>query len=254
MELGESFELLYSQDTGLGIDALLDPSYRRTRIVFTLDVMPPPGEPLDARREAVHDIAAAAVAEHLPGVKHLLGGNIAEIRRSDAYLLRSQVASTVAFFAFLAVMLIALFRDPRWAGIAMLPVLASILFYYGISGLVGAPVSLLSLFFVAGLMGVSVDDVLYLTLSVRRQRSAPAEHTHDVRTAVQRAGGAIVQTTLIIVGGMVTFVLASHLLLAWSALVFAACLILCTCVTLFVVPLLLARVSTRDTTEHAVAD
>jgi predicted RND superfamily exporter protein len=239
--IGETLELLFSQDTGLGIGALIDPSYRRAKVLFLFDNRTEQGERTDTRREALFTAIENAMTTHMPDAEYVVSGGIAFARRSEVYLRESQVISILVFFGFLVALLLYLFRDLRWALAAILPTVSGIVVYYGISGWAAMPISFVAVFFVAGLMGVSNDDVLYLTLSIRRSR---AYSVPRILETLARSGGAIVQTTVIIMIGVGTFAFSSYRPLGHGGFAFAASLATCSLVTLFVVPALLRWIVT----------
>jgi hypothetical protein len=244
IELGESLELLFSQDTGLGVSAFVDSAYRRLKILLLFDNRTPGAESGVARREEFFAGVDAAIESNLGSMDYVVTGPLALRRRSEEYLAESQVRSGIVFFAFLISLLTLLFRDLRWVLVAILPTVTGIVAYYGILGLGNMDSSFLTVFFVAGLMGVSNDDVLYLTLSLKRSL---ARDRREVADALARSGGAIVQTTLVIMVGIGTFAFSSFRLLGQGGLVFSAALLMCTAVTLFVVPALVTQIVERPT-------
>lgn len=249
-ELGESLELLFSQDQGLGIDALIDPAYRRAKILFLFDNRDEAGRPTSDRRAALISDVNRIIEETMPETDAVLGGSLARNLRSEAYLRDSQLRSGVSFFVFLVALLVVLFRDVRWVAVAVLPTAVGIVAYYGLLGWTGAQSSFVTVFFVAGLMGVSNDDILYLALSIR---NSGARSREAVAETAARSGGAIVQTTLIIAVGIGTFGLSSYRILSYSGLVFSAALVACTAVTLLVVPRLIGLLVDKRSTSQAGA-
>lgn len=238
MELGESIELLFSRDTGLGVDALIDPEYRRSKILFLYNDRGADIERALRDREALFESLESIMPQLLPEVRYNVIGPLAANRRSETYLRSSQLLSATVFFAFLVGLLLYLYRDLRWIAVAVLPTASGVLFYYALAGWFGVPIVPLTVFFIASLMGVSNDDVLYLTLSVHRRRPSNVTALQEI---VERSGPAIIHTTGIIAVGISTFGFSSYRHLGPSGLILAASLILCSCVTLFVVPALLRR-------------
>lgn len=236
MELGESIELLFSQEVGLGVDALIDPQYRRAKILFLYDARGSGLEGARADRDLLFESVDTVMARELPDVTYSLIGPLVTSRRSVTYLQSSQVLSAVTFLAFLLGLLLYLYRDVRWVAVAVLPTASGILFYYAIAGWAGVPTVPVTVYFIANLMGVSNDDVLYLSLSVYRRRPSTLGELHSI---VERSGPAIIHTTAIIAVGISVFGFSSYRQLGPSGLILSASLILCSAVTLFVVPALL---------------
>ena len=130
------------------------------------------------------------------------------------------------------------FRAVSWALITLLPTIVGVIVYFGTVSLLGYLHDPIHVFMVAGLMGVSNDDVLYFIIVFRDEiRSNP--FAIALANTMRRTGVAIVQTTLIIVGGVTAFYFSDFVLLARAGLVATVALISASAVTLFVVPSIL---------------
>ena len=154
------------------------------------------------------------------------------------YLARSQGISIAVFLPLLAVFLMIAFRSFGWAILTLTPTIVGIFVYFGTVSLLGFLHDPIHVFMVAGLMGVSNDDVLYFVIVFRDQI-----RTHDFSTALtntmRRTGVAIVQTTMIIVGGLTAFFMSDFVLIVRAGGVAILSLMAASAVTLFVVPSIL---------------
>ena len=92
--------------------------------------------------------------------------------------------------------------------------------------------------FVRCRVGVSVDDVLYFTVFFRNELARHRPRRAMV-VAMEKAGGGIVQTTLIIDAGLAVLAFSSISAVTYSGLLAACALSFSTLTTLFVVPRLL---------------
>jgi predicted RND superfamily exporter protein len=167
----------------------------------------------------------------------ILGGSPVERLNSQRYLSFRQLLSLLYFFPALAAILLFLHRNLRWMLICLVPTLTGVIVYLGLMGWIGVPLNIVSSIALAMVLGVSVDDVVYLTVFYRqRAREDPAG---ALVSTVHHAGIAIFQTTLIINLGLMVLTLSSYRSIAEIAVLGMATLSFCTAVTYLFVPRLI---------------
>ena len=249
-EIGEALELLSGRMTGLGIDSLVDRSWRHARIVAWVDLAgapdagPPGPRPAAPGEAVIGSLERAGSAAFGAAEIDLMGMPVTELRRAR-YLIRSQLISLLLFGCFLVALVLVIFRSLRIAMLAVLPTVAGVVSYFGLMGWLGMLHDVSHVLLVCMLLGVSNDDVLYYLLVYRRMRCRVG-HRDAVRMTHRRTGVPIIQTTLIIVAGVSVFYASAITYLGMAALLVTAGLITSTATTLWVIPALIELGETRD--------
>jgi predicted RND superfamily exporter protein len=237
-DIGEAMELLSGEGVGQIFEALVDPNWQSTRMLLQVD-FPRIGSARSGRTAEQLIEQMQVTATQVPAVSEavVIGEPMANIHHIE-YLARSQMISIVVFLPILVVFLMIAFRSFAWALVTLLPTIVAITVYFGTVTLLGFLHDPIHVFMVAGLMGVSNDDVLYFIIVFRDEaRSHP--FTEALLNTMRRTGVAIVQTTLIIVGGVATFYFSDFVLMARAGLVATVALIAASAVTLFAIPAIL---------------
>ena len=237
-ELGEAMELLSGEGIGQIFDGLVDVNWQHTRMLLQVS-FPRIGTARSARQaqallDRIRDIVSSSPSYTR---SFIIGEPVANLRHIG-YLARSQGISIIVFLPLLAIFLMIAFRSFGWAILTLTPTIVGIFVYFGTVSLLGFLHDPIHVFMVAGLMGVSNDDVLYLVIVFRDQI-----RTHDFSTALantmRRTGVAIVQTTLIIIGGLAVFFMSDFVLMVRAGGVAIVSLLAASAVTLFVIPSIL---------------
>ena len=236
--IGEALELISYEDTGLGIGSLVDADFSKVKLIVQFSAFEKnvreAGELLQDLRSTID----SAVSSELPGVRYAVFGLPVLYERTIDYLLESQFITFAFFFCFLFIFLLILFRSFRWALVTLLPTLSALVFYFGICGWFRIPVTTEVVFIIAGVMGVSNDDVLYFVLIFRKHL-----REHDVDTALklsfQKTGVAIIQTTAIIFGGLSVLLFSKIRTIVTAGFMGAVSLVVATAVTCLVIPVIL---------------
>jgi predicted RND superfamily exporter protein len=236
--IGESLELLSSSSEALSVDSLIDANWRRARMLIRF------GDPSLSTREAIAEFTALEseinriVSNELPEAEQDLFGVSLRVRRNVSYHRDGMLTSILFFFAIVGTIVGLAFRSVRWTLIVLLPTVLAVLFYFGVLGWFTIPLSPVSMFTVALLLGVSNDDVLYFAMTFR-QMAKQGSRDEALRHTFNHSGVAIVQTTLLITAGCAVMLVSENQRLALAALVFAVSLIVSTGVTLSLIPRLL---------------
>jgi predicted RND superfamily exporter protein len=237
-ELGEAMELLSGEGIGQIFDALVDVNWQHTRMLLQVS-FPRIGSSRSAERaeEMIEQMRTTALS--VPSVSRavVIGEPVATLRHIR-YLARSQAISIAVFLPLLAVFLMIAFRSFGWALLTLTPTIVGVIVYFGTVSLLGFLHDPIHVFMVAGLMGVSNDDVLYFVIVFRDQMRS-VQFTTALENTMRRTGVAIVQTTVIIIGGLAVFFMSDFVLIVRAGGVAILSLASASAVTLFVVPSIL---------------
>jgi len=241
-EIGEALELLSSGDIGLGVNAFIDASYTKAKIIIRFGSRDTStvkaGKLLSTLLGKIN-----SVFSDLPqGVHYNTIGIPIQNRRELFYIVRGQLLGIAFFIPILFLFLIALFRSLKLAALSIIPTVTGVLFYFGFMGWMRFPITRPSGLSIAVVLGVSVDDAIYFVLFFRNNlgklgRSlAPGVLQTALKNTRHGAGIAIIQTTAIIVVGLSVFQLSSYSVISQSGLLIMLSLIVCTLVTLIELP------------------
>ena len=242
VEIGETLELIGGRGGRFSIRSLLDPAYSAARLTVLS------GDGDGRLRDEGERMAALAgeirrAADRLvPGASVHLTGYRMRRQAVVELLVNSQVRSVVVFIGCLALLLLAVYRSLRWMIICLVPSIAGIAVFFGIAGAAGVPLNALSTAMLAAVMGVSVDDVIYVTLFYRRERRSTSAASALALT-LTHAGRAAVQTTTIICLAVLPLMLSRYQTFFAHVLLFVPALATATFCTLTVVPWLITRYS-----------
>jgi len=243
--IGETLELISSGRTGLGIDRLIDPSYSRTRILIRFGISSlGSGESarrLDSIRASVHTV----MEEILPEMRHRLVGYPLKNERRLVYLVKGLVSGLVLYFPLLFLYLLLVFRSLWLALVTMIPTMSATILYLGIMGWFRIPLNYSTALSTAIVLGVSVDDVLFLVLFYRQQ-SKVLQAQDAMELTRRKAAVATIETTVIIVVGLSVLVFSVYTAIMHSGILASVSLSFATAVTLLVVPWLLTRLKERS--------
>jgi predicted RND superfamily exporter protein len=234
-EIGETLELLASRSEGFDIGSLVDPAYRRARILVRYD-----GSQGFARLRA----GIAERCRDIAGEKRTaIVGYQEEAFLIDEAIRDGLGRGSLLFIPFLFVLLTTVFKSFRWGAVCMLPSVAAILAYLGAAGWLGIPLDAVTATGIAAVMGVGVDDAIHL-LSTARSLAASGEAGEDpFARAADLAGSSIVQTTLTIFVGLAALFFSAYASVASAGLLSIIALGIGTLTTVSVVPLLGRRLS-----------
>ncbi len=235
--IGEALELLSGVEGGLSMRSLVDISYRRIKILIRFGIPEADARPVRVV-ESLLDSVDAVVTALLPKAHYDVLGIPVEDTRRIVYITNGQRNAVVFFVPLLVVVLVILLRSVKWALVTVAPTCLGILVYYGLMGWLRIPLTAPTAVSLALVMGVSVDDVLYFTLFFRQELQANGP-LQAAASALRKAGGGIVQTTLIIDCGLGVLVFSTIIAVTHSGLLAALTLAFCTMVTLLLVPRLL---------------
>jgi predicted RND superfamily exporter protein len=243
--VAEALETLEQGQQTLRVSSLIDAEWRRIR--YFLWFAEPSGTTSSAR-EALVDIRntiEAATALHVPESSWTLVGPGLYRLEAKQRSVRGLVGSIALFLAVAGIALAVTLRSPRAVFAILLPPLLALIGYFGISGWIGAQLSVTMLFASIVILGVGNDDALYFTLSYRRFGRQAAERPADGDRALMETYGysgiPIVQTTLLIIVGCAPLLLSDYSTLRIMAFLIPVGMLVSTAATLLVTPRILRQ-------------
>ncbi len=116
----------------------------------------------------------------------------------------TQVRSFPTAFALVYLMVAIFLRSVRLSLAAMVPTLLPIVVTLGVMGWAGMSLDVARAMIAAVLMGIAVDDGIYLTSAYKRRRDAGYASRDAIRGAVLEVGRAVVTTSLALALGFLT--------------------------------------------------
>ncbi|TXR51368.1 efflux RND transporter permease subunit [Reinekea thalattae] len=126
-----------------------------------------------------------------------------------AKLVDSQVKTLAIVYAVMLVLLIGLFGSLRIAIIALLPNFATTCILFGVMGVTGTPLDLMTITIAAVAIGISVDDTIHY---IHRYLKEQANDSSDaIKATHMSVGYALLYTTLIIVIGFGSLVFSDFM-------------------------------------------
>jgi uncharacterized protein len=249
-EIGELLELLYGGAEGMDISSIIDMNYTKMKLVVRLDERGhKSGSP--SHEKAIRE-TIGRLESFTNGLKNnnrtsaeiFLSGSYYKTIRIHQILTRDQIRGVVFFIPVLFAFLMIVLRSWKWSLIAILPPCMSLVFFFGLAGWLKFPLTGITSMTAAAVLGVTVDDVIYILLFYRKMRESMAAR-EAVETTLKKAGIAVIQTTLVISAGLVVLLFSYYRVAAQSALITIAALIFGTLVTIFFIPGVLLTVERK---------
>ena len=203
-ELAAQYLLLYelSLPQGLDLNNRIDTARSATRMTVTAATLPSREVlELNARAEAWLESNASNISRVSSSGPALLFAHIGQ-RNIRAML----VGTAVALLGISLVLLVAL-RSLRLGLLSIVPNFVPAIMGFGVWGLMVGQVGLALSVVVAMTIGIVVDDTVHFLSKYRRARREHGHGTEDaVRFALQKAGPALVTTTIVLVAGFLILV------------------------------------------------
>lgn len=237
IQIGESLELLTAAEGAFNIGAFVDVAYSATRILVR-PVAVEENRDFSALIRLMERRIAEIINESGFNGSRLIAGTAPRIRKMNEYFARGQIVGVVLFVPVVFVAAWVVLRRMRLALVALLPPLCSVLVYTGLVGLSGQPMQIATSVGLAVVLGVSLDDVMYYLLYRRYETRVDAD-------VIRNAGPAVMETTFVLTIGIAVLALSWNLSVMWTSIYVGAGLIAPTAVTLFVVPVIMTRMSAK---------
>ena|GEM_PF-5398699 len=228
--VGETFEMLRTGNGLFSMESFVDPSYRYARILVRIDDFALPtdvtayADDLIARLEGTGRDYSPDFAAYAAGISY-------DWSRELLIIIQSLLRGVFVFFPALFLLLTAAMRSPKKAVILVIPSIVAVLVYLGLAGWLHLPFTTVMAIGMALVMGVSVDDSVYLGL----YRAAHGD------ASLYPARRAVTETTIVIVAGLLSLIGSRIGPVAPMALLASVALAASTATVVLVVPRLLVR-------------
>ncbi len=229
-EIGETIELAGGSGAGLSLSSLLSPEASATRLLIRFSSADM--ESYDAFEATLMAMASQAFPE--AGISSF--SIIKERLAIRDFLVDGMIMGILSFMPTLLLFFSFYFRSLGMAIQALLPPLAALGIYFGMAGWLGVALDPIVAVGAAAVMGVGVDDVIHLLLTARNGTRLGLGKTDAFSMAIASAGTSIVQTTVIIMLGLLILLFSAFVSAAWTGLLSILSLGAATAVTLVVVP------------------
>jgi|WetSurMetagenome_2_1015567.scaffolds.fasta_scaffold00108_22 uncharacterized protein len=168
----------------------------------------------------------------------LVGGYAAVYTELANAIIRGQTESVIFALIAINILVILLFRSPSAGLLSSIPLLISIILEFGIMGLFGIRLDIVTALTTSIIMGTGVDFTLQFLWKYRTLRRAGTDCRGAVTETLTTTGRAITFNALCIVAGFGALFLSSTPPLRTFALLFCVLTLACMCATLIVVPAL----------------
>ena len=243
-DLAAQYLLLYelSLPQGLDLNNRIDTARSATRMTVTATTLPSREVlELNARAEAWLESNASNISHVSSSGPALLFAHIGQ-RNIRAML----VGTAVALLGISLVLLVAL-RSLRLGLLSIVPNFVPAIMGFGVWGLMVGQVGLALSVVVAMTIGIVVDDTVHFLSKYRRARRERGHGTDDaVRFAFQKAGPALVTTTIVLVAGFLILVFSPFIPTAQVGLLTAMIIAFALVADLLLLPPLLMALDRRS--------
>ena len=167
----------------------------------------------DAQRGEFDEIAKAKLKYH-PGTKHVVTGIVPVFLRTQQAVLESLILSFGLAFGVIAIMMMAILKDPFAGLLAMFPNLVPVGVVFGLLSWFGVAVDVGTMITASVALGIAVDGTLHQVTWFRNGIAKGLSRTEAVAESLSHCGPALWQTTLVIGLGMVMLYPAELLLVS----------------------------------------
>jgi len=238
MEIGESLEFASSYSESIPLNMLIDMNYRSARMIIHFDTSGfADSHEISVFHDKLTEMIQTSIEKQADSNVFINSRLINQKEMNHFY--RKNMARASLYF-LISVFLIGLLLLKSFSrSIALLvPTLTSVVCYFGLSGWLKLPVGIFSIFGLYTLLGISMDDSIYLLLHLRKQeqKSDSSDQYKIINTVYHATGVNILETTLIIIAGLSAAFFSGSLNLVYTILVSTAAFIAATFTTLYVVP------------------
>lgn len=136
-------------------------------------------------------------------------GPVVDMNRAINRLLDNLIRSFTGAFVSVALALLVFLRNGRLALISLVPNVLPVILILGVLGLAGIPLDVNTLMLSSVVLGIVVDDTIHLLYHFRQHHRQTGDVEASVRMATQRAGSAMLITSLSLALGFLTLVSSS---------------------------------------------
>lgn len=251
--LGETLELLITNESGLSLGAYINTDWSRARITLRYGNVDSSVQEANIEQESLVRFIERKFAERLPEVNIDIGGNSLGKRNIIDAVVNSQIRSIFYFFPILLILLLLIFRSFKWAVFTLIPPFCAVIFFFGFMGWTGISLVSYQSLAIAVILGVSVDDVIYFMIFFRQQLMQGQSNTEALKGTIHKAGVPIIQTTVVLAIGFSVMLFSVYTAVSDTGLLTIFTLFFATLVTLTVIPTLLKNYISKKDAEKVQA-
>ncbi len=244
-EIGETLELIGSYRNDIPLGLFVDQNYEKTRLLIRYDV----SQARDGHEMVLIYLEILEVIEQtlssMEGSSYHAAGRPLLLKSLNDFFLEFLSKASPLFFITIFVVGLVILRSLKKSILLILPSLLASCFYIGLNALFKQPVSVFNLFGLYTLMGISVDDTLYFLINhTRLERRKKGQDTKVLVDEVYHTTGInIIETTLIISGGLLAAFFSGTLPIVRTIVMAILALNFSTITTLFIMPKFLIHTS-----------
>ncbi len=143
------------------------------------------------------------------GMEIVVTGKTSLVNKLVGNIVDSQVQSLALACGIIFAVLFVVFRSTALGGLAVIPNVLPIIFNLGLMGCLGIPLNTATAIISAIAIGIAVDDTIHYVHQYQEERRGGMERSAAALTAMEKKGGAMVSTSLILVIGFGVLVLSS---------------------------------------------
>jgi predicted RND superfamily exporter protein len=244
--LVEQYLLFYDGDD---LWDLVNPAFSHSRIVASVNV-----HGARALNALLNDLAAELQSNPPADLSWDTSGMGRLFADQERLLIQGQVRSLVAVGAMIALLMLLLWRSPRYAVVSMVPNLAPVALIFSLMGVLGIWLDMATAMVASVAIGIALDDTIHLLHGYRDRRRLGAGTTAALARTVRQRGRAVVATTLVLTAQFLLMTLSPFQPTAIFGALTAVGLLCALLFDLLVLPALLCVIDSRqtDTTKAAL--
>lgn len=253
-EIAETLEILTSMDTDATIDQMISPEWDITKITLLIGF---PDNSYDSYVQILKTVERELpliFERHFPDdYKMILGGEMIKWEVRSRQLTRSLIFSIMLFFPIVFVILTLILKSARWAVLPLIAPLLTILFFFGLAGLTGIPITTISSFSFAMILGISIDDSIFFCITLKRkQKDGSGLLKRSIQETMAETGKSIFQTTVIICSALVPLFFSNYITIRQTSFLMMFSFLLSMGLTLFFIPAITPKFVGGKQHEYAV--
>lgn len=161
-----------------------------------------------ARSEGILRDIEAHLAEIAPAVDAHVTGDAPMVVRVMDEISRGQAVSlsgaTLIIFGILALY----FRSLRLAALALVPNALPVLVYFGVLGLTGVTLNVITSLIACIVLGIAVDDTIHILVRFKEKVALLGDETKAARAALRAVARPVTSTTAALCGGFIVLALS----------------------------------------------
>lgn len=179
---------------GKDLDELVNPDFRRMRILLNLNV-----HGANAISDVMADIDRLIAQSDTPPLKWQMAGFGRLFADQEDLLVQGQLRSFAGAFVQIFLIMLLLWRTVPAAIIAMLPNLAPLLCVFMIMGGQGIHLDMATVLIAGVVLGITVDDTIHLLHHYQAHRARGMGVVYSIARSVEVSGKAVLATSLLLV-------------------------------------------------------